>query len=598
MRTAMVIAAREVREKARLFVVCAGLALVPFAATLLPGTQGQASDVIAVVGGFLSVTLGLGIAVTLGGSTIVGDLVERRMSFYFTKPVGAGAMWLGKAAAGVFISLACFAIVAGPAFVTVRRQWTARWLGEVPPLLGAAVVIVVVFFACHALATMIRSRSPLLALDFLFATAALAGLYLIVRPLLLAAAIRTMAIIAAAVAVAVVLVLVIAPVWQLANGRSDLRRSHAALMRFLWPAVAVVLLVAGGGVAWIVHVTPADLTVEQIEQPGRGSLLLLTGKAPRRGDYQPTFLIDRAVGKVTRLAALPLWGTQLSEDGRVAVWLQPFGMWSRASLELHSTRGKTPIAITPSVSYVLSGDGSRVAAIDGTLATVYDLATGTILGSAAGFDGRTFQQMFFVTPDVVRIYEHGTTLRISELDVSARQLRRTGELPAGQWRQAVHVSRDGSRMFVPGLNVIADARTGAVLARIGMTGVMPSRMLHDGRVAILERPAGAARLRIYDREGVLRHDIALPQARRHRIAGETEEGKLLLASSGPRMVVVDAARGVIERTLEGIRGPIPQWTVDPRLIRYAAGQELAAVDAKGALVTWSVARPVPRPLLP
>lgn len=604
MKTTMIIAAREVREKARLFIACAGLSLVPFAATLLPGARGQSGDVLAVVGGFLAAILGFGIAVALGGSTIVRDLVERRMSFYFTKPVSAPAIWIGKAAAGILVSLACFAVIALPSALAARKAWAIQWLGDTEPLLIAALTIVVLFFVSHTMSTIIRSRSTLLALDFLFAIVAAAMVYLIVRPLVIGSAVDLAKMVLTAIGVAVVLVLALAPVWQLANGRSDIRRSHAALMRFLWPSIAIVLLIAGGTVAWLIRVSPADIVVSHVAQPRRGTSVIVTGQAPRAVDYHATFVIDRATGRSTRIGTPPWWGSQFSDDGRVHVWMQPVGVFSLDGLELHTTQGATGIVMSPAASFILSSDGARVAITNGKLLAVHELATGKLLASAAGLDASSRHQIFFVTPDVVRVFEYQHRLgtpapfRIFELNVRARSIRKLGERMVATPRQAASVSGDGTRMFVRGANVIADGRTGETIAEIQLENVSSSEMLFDGRVALVTHDGLVPHLRTYDRDGALRHDVPFTKVRGVWIVGETENGKLILAAHGRTMYVVNLASGTIEQTLEGVRGPMPQWSATPRLMRYAADQEFVGVDRNGKLVVWkNEGRASARPLL-
>ncbi len=594
---AWIIAAREVREKARLFLFCAALAVVPFAATLLPGTRGQSTDTIALVGRILAAIAGLGIAVTFGTS-IARDLAERRMSFYFSKPVSASAIWIGKAAAALFVSFSCFLIIALPTMLATPRRWTvpdSQWIG------GGLVAIAVLFLVSHALSTSIRSRSPLIALDFLFLLVAAGVTTLIVQPLFFGIAWVELAVFGVIVSV-VVVVLAIAPVWQLANGRSDIRRSHAALMRFLWPAVAIVLLIAGGAVAWVVNVSPEDVEIHHVAQPRRGPALLVSGIARHRFDYQASFLIDRATGGIKRLGAPIWWGWQFSDDGRVAAWLQPVGLFTMRGLELHTTKGSTGIELSPVGGFVLSGDGARVAIANGTLVSVHDVATGRILASAAGFDRRPRQQLFFVTPDLLRVTETdpridgSAPLRIFELDVRARKARKTAERTLAAPGLGVSASGDGSRMFVREANVIVDGRTGETIAQLEVPRVVFSEMLYDGRVALITKEADGPHLRTFERDGTPRHDVPFPQVRFIRIAAETEDGKLILAAHGKTMYVVDLATGVIERELPGIRGPVPRSSADPRLIRFAAGQELVGLDAKGRLIIWSTVRPTPRPL--
>lgn len=588
--TAWILFQREVREKARLFLFSAALALVPFAATLLPGTRGQGADTIALVGQFLSAMVGMGIAVALGTS-ISRDLGAGRLSFYFSKPVSASAIWVGKAAAAVFLSLACAAIIAVPAMLGGGRAWPitpAMWV------MNALATVAALYVVTHTLSTAIRSRSPLIALDFLFLVIAAAAGWLIVRPLIVGLAGDVLPVLLGAGA-AVVLVLAIAPVWQLANGRADIRRSHAALMRFVWPAIAVLLLLAGGFVAWLTHAPLEDMNDLFIEQPRRGPLVMLSGSAPRRFGYRASMLLDRSTGRVTRIDTPLWWGAQFSDDGRVAAWLSPVGLFEVRGLELHTAAGPTGILLPRMADFALSSDGARVAIANGKLISVHELATGRILASAAVFDGRSRHLMFFVEPDVLRVIEHearlgmATPLRIFDFDIRARKVRQTGERLVATERDAVGTSRDGARMFLPGVNEIADGRTGATLARLAVPNVTDAEMLHDGRVALIAREAGLYHLRTFEPDGTPRHDVVLRKPVIW-IAAEVEGGKLILAEHGKTMLVVDLNRGVIERILPGVRGPVPRWWRDPRLPLFAADQQLAAVDARGKLMFWSAGR--------
>ena len=74
------------------------------------------------------------------------------------------------------------------------------------------------------------------------------------------------------VGVAASVILAVAPAWQLAHGRTDARRGHAALSRFVWVGLGAVLLVAAGYVAWVVSADPADLReVLSVDQPANGT---------------------------------------------------------------------------------------------------------------------------------------------------------------------------------------------------------------------------------------------------------------------------------------------------------------------------------------
>ena len=597
MSAAIALFTRELRGRTRLFLSCAVLAVVPFLAALLPAARAHQDDVIAMVGGFLAIIVGAAVALAMGGSVIMRDLAERRMSFWFAKPVHPAALWFGKASAAMLTCLLSFGIIAVPAMLAGGGAWKNYWLGETSVLGVAALGIAVLFLISHAFATVVRSRSMLLALDFFFAIVAVGALLLLVWPVALGGAVEVTKWLAIGITAAVLFVLAIAPVWQLEHGRADIRRSHAAFSRFFWPGIAVVLLVAGGYVWWLVSATPDDFRgTLLVEQPARGSRVLLSGTTRRRGDYTATFLVDRATGRYERVPTPPWWGAEWSQDGRVLARLQPSGLFSMTSLELYANGRGTGIPLGLGSHFVLSDDGTRAAVSDRNTITVYDVATGRTLMSAAGFHPRSTSGFWFVTNDLLRVIEV-PPLRITQLDVRTRtktsSAPRAMSSPRGSYTTSV--SGDGTRLFIGGPNVVVDARTGEPLATIPGTYVY-ARMLNDGSVAGISYAAGAPHLQLYAPDGRRLHDLALAPSRNVWISGEIEGGKLILATIGA-MYVVDVRRGAIERKLDGITGPFPRNSVDPRLIRYAAGQELAGRQNRQFIVWTHDGRAETRPLL-
>jgi hypothetical protein len=598
MNAALVLFTSELRAKSRLFIGSAVLATVPFLAALLPAARAHQDDVVAMVGGFLAICAGTAMALTAGGSVILRELADRRMSFWFARPISPAALWFGKASAALLTCLISFGIIAVPAMLAGGAAWKSYWLGETSVLAICALAITVLFLISHALATVVRSRSVLLALDFLFAIVAIGALLLLLWPVMLGEAVEVTKWLVLAIAAAVLVVLAIAPVWQLERGRADIRRSHAAFSRFFWPGVGAILLIAGGYVAWLVSATPDDFHgTLLVEQPPHGTKVLATGTTRGRGDYTATFLIDRATGRYKRVGTPPWWGIESSKDGRVVAWLQPSGLFSGSSLELYVNGRATGIEISRASAFVLSDDGTRAAIDSGNGVTVYDTASGRMLMSASGFDSRTTASFWFVTNDLVRVIEV-PPLRITELDVRTRTKRLTGERPMSAPRGAftTSVSADGTRLFVGGPNVIADGRTGATIAAIPGTYIV-ARMLHDGGVAGISHESGVPHLHLYAPDGRRLHDLALAPARNVWISGEIEGGKLLLATIGA-MYVVDVPRGAIVRKREQITGPLPRNSPDPRLIRYGATQEFVARGKGRRLVVWKhEGRAEARPLL-
>lgn len=597
MSAAIALFTRELRDKSRFFISCAVLACVPFLAALLPAARAHQDDVVAMVGGFLALCVGSAVAVVSGGSVILRDLAERRMSFWFARPISPAALWIGKASAGLATCLLSFGIIVMPAMLSGGTAWKNYWLGETSVLAVSALGISVLFLVSHACATMLRSKSLLLALDFFLLIVSIGALLLLVWPVALGGAVVVTKWLAISIAVAVLVLLAVAPVWQLEHGRADIRRSHAAFSRFFWPGIGAIVFVTGGYVAWLISATPEDFHgTLMVEQPARGSRVLLSGTTRGRGDYTATFVADRGTGRYERVATPPWWGVEWSKDGNVLAWLQPSGLFSMKSLELYVNGRGTGIPLDFSSRFVLSDDGTRAAVGSGNSITVYDLATGGVLASAAGFDPRGRASFWFVTNDQVRAIEV-PPLRITEIDVRTRT--KTSSQPramtAPRGAYSASVSGDGRLLFVGGPNVVADGRTGEPVATIPGTYVF-ARMLNDGSVAGISYATGTPHLQLYAPDGRRLHDLALAPARNVWISGEIEGGKLMLATIGA-MYVVDLRSGTVERKLDGITGPLPRRSADPRLIRYAAGQELVG-RKNGQFVVWKhEERAEARPLL-
>jgi hypothetical protein len=592
--TAAIIALREFQERGRLFAICALLAVMPFLATLLPGVRNQRADVIGAVSSFLALAIALGSAAAFGGSTVMRDMAERRLSFYFSRPISPAALWVGKAAASILSSYVCFAIIALPSALAIRSAWPGLWLlttRQIVLLTGAGVILLFLLF--HALSSVIRSRSVLIAIDFVLLAVTAAAAVSIARPLMIGAAIDLVRILGITFGAAVLLVLTVAPVWQLAKGRTDIRRSHAALSKFLWPSILGVLAIIGGYVAWVVHPKPSDLSrLVQLRQSPGAEWFLAAGSTRGRGDYHAAFLVDRK-GGWRRIAMAPWSEMQFSRDGKVAAWFEPAGWITLNEFEIRTTRNNAGIRVNGIRPMVLSDDGSRVAVGLGEIVTVFDVATGKILASAGGFDRTLGHQMFFVSKDLVRVIEltyraTGGPFRIFEIDIPRKKVMKTGELslPVGAMFTASH---DGSRILLRRLRRVIDGRTAQTLQQLPMHDTHSAALLSDGRVVETVREGKQSRLRVHGgREIVLPIEYAA-------IAGELDPGKVIVrgvkymgwAYTGKDRVqyVVDVDRGVIDRAIPNVKSPDWGWGTDLRMIRYDA-LRLVGVDREGKLVWW------------
>ena len=602
MNATLVIAGRELREKKRMFVMAAALALLPFIIALMPAAAGQRDNAIGLAAGILALAMAWGTALVLGSTTVSREIAEKRFSFHLSKPVSPAAIWAGKSLGAIATSLLCLAIIATPASVAAWNQWRAEW----PEITGiVAIGSVVIFLISHAASTMIRSRSVWIALDFVLLAIALLAVWTMARSLLLGGGLKPLSWLSITVAALVCLALAVVPVVQIARGRGEIRQSHAALSRAFWPAVGVIFAVAGAYVLWLVMPSLGGIEPELITQSPSGNFALVAGPRAGGGGYEAAFLVDAVSGDHRRLGAPVWWGPSWSRDGRVAAFGQPHAVFPfRQTVDLYtSTGGAPPVATGLPIlgsTFVLSDDGSRVAILRGGTLSVFDLPSRRLLASASGFTRRHGQAMLFVSPDRVRVYDHErgrnsavVPLTLHELDIPSKSIVRAdiASVPVNGAR--ISLSGDGSRMLIRATGTIADARTGRPIATVPLPHLhMPySAMLHDGSVVVSTREKGAARIRIYTPDGASSAEVTIPHPRAF-VTGETAGGKLIVAGMaspgirGSAMFVIDRATAKIERTIENVRGPWLHFDADPRFAWFAAGSQLMAIDADHRVILW------------
>jgi len=265
----------------------------------------------------------------------------------------------------------------------------------------------------------------------------------------------------------------------------------------------------------------------------------------------------------------------------------------------------TAPALTAAV--VLSDDLQRMANFDQHIVSVYDVKSRVLLASVRVPLG-DWAEMFFVSPDVVRIYAAApeTSLRqfslqdvyIYEFNVPAHRLEETGRLHAVPSMGLLRVSADGSTLVVmSGGLMIADARTGAI------RGSVPASrfgryvgLLSNNGVAVVDATNDAV-VRIFDGNGQTVRTIALG---RGIAAGRAEElipGRKLLVSvrrnpiskdvaAGNDLYVVDMQSGAIERTEHNFSLHTQFWTSDPRMPAVHPSEYVIS-DRLGTIYRWN-----------
>lgn len=620
MNGTLTIAGRELRERSFVFVTAAVISLVPFIPAVLPNPRGTSPLLVVMfVGTVAAVSFTIGLSIIMGGSIVARELADKRLSFYFSKPISAHAIWFGKVLGALSTIALCFVITLTPALLVGHSEWrTGLGLSTSGSILGLVIVSITLLLVSHAVNTAVRSRSPLLALDIALLAITVAVVWLLVRTFVVNGAVALFWRVLGSIVLVVPLIIVAGGAWQVARGRTDIRRSHRELSRFFWSAMVIVLLVAAGYVTWVFSAGPRDITIEEMSSNSRADWVAVTGKADHRADYHPTFLVDVKTGRSLRLTASALKGrSEFTRSGDAVVSITPSAdMQGRGEIHLlrlndgGSDQG-TGIVASPWSVLVLSDDLRRMATFDRGILSIHDLPSKTLLASVRIPFGQ-MKQLFFVSDDLVRVYASTVWMgnphvsphevRIYEFNVTTRELVPTGSVKATAVSMFFRANANGSTLVVnerggaDGQRMrLLDGRTGAERAVINGYSPFGVAPLRDGGVAFLESRGEACFARILDAHGSLVADIPVGSKGMGGVLEAVPGSKYIAAvlrGAGARngkgwdLYVVDAQRGTIDRVEHGLVMRSQIRGDDPRYASAVAG-EYILVDAQNMLWRWN-----------
>lgn len=548
MRGFLAVARREILEKRFVFAAAAAASLIPFAVPLVRGLHGQAAtearDWIAVI---LAATFAAGLSAGLGSTVVASDLAARRLSFYFSRPLSGFGIWAGKLGAACLIALGAAAIIYAPTLAANGGHVNVIDLPRASPGTFAFAVVAAMVF-CHAAGVAIRSRSLLLAVDLLALVLLTLGAVFLTQRLAREFAMAALARATTALVVIAVVGVVAAGLVAVTRGRTDSRAAHRALSATLWGITGAGVLSLAGYAYWVLSATPRDLEEVDYALPAsRGSWVIVEG--PARGG-QPAFLLDTATGRYARAGADWRWPV-LSPDGAHAAWFDPSGpggpfevvTWKLDEPGSKPVRTKLTLAGTPQA--FLSEHGEKLATIAEGLLSVYDLATGALLGSARVAEQRTYARGFFLDRNRFRVFrptESSKSLRgltrfdILEFDLATKALTTTGAIEdVGGIAYSANPSGDRLLVREQSRLTLRDGRSGALLASLverGPAAKSLGRFLADGRIVIAVAEGRNVRIEVFAPDG--KHERTLPVPAHDRIAlgGEVAPGKLVLAAGG------------------------------------------------------------------
>jgi hypothetical protein len=580
------IARREVRERGVLLWAGLGFSLLALTFRVLPGVGGAYG-----VGELLAMLLFLAfppaVALAVGSSLLGRDLAERRLSFYFSRPLSAWTLWAGKFLGGAALVAVAFV----PCYVAFALSSSG---GLARQAFGIALLISLCLMAfAHVITTMYRSGSRLFALDLCLGavcvtlvgaqvwhlTVAGVGPVLFgAIPVALASA--TIAMMAAAAA-------------QLAHGRADARRGHIALSAAVWALAPVGLGVLALWGGWLLRVTPADVggVGNSLIAAPRGNAVFFKGSSWHgRAGFSPIFLMDGQSGSYVRLPPERVSPPVFAGDGSMAVWVAPAASWWEifnphpaaargvwvAPAVFDAGRAEPwqpelmwvvarldgggpvieehPLGLRYAVALAVDGDGRRVLVSGTSSVLLLDTASGKLLASAPL---AAVVAADFLPDGAVRCYQKETAGRggaaLIVLDWSLKDGSRVERVRvAGDARLLLLARRGDLSVVSTGVHgkAILDAATGAVRTFSYSAADSPGAalVLSNGNVAL----SLGDEVRIVSRDGT--SVVSLPlepgtqaHALREPAPAELAAGLWTLSLTKRRTVFVDAATGAVRR---------------------------------------------------
>ena len=631
MRAFAIVLGRELAERRLLALAAALLGLIPLAVPFLPLGISRAPDARSGTAIALALIVSYVLALVLGGTVLARDLSERRLGFYFSRPLTGWAIWAGKLAGGAVLAFGSGVLVLLPSLLLGDRLDPSGYWG-----LGIgrgldlwlssalwAVTVLALLLAANAIGVMVRSRSPWLLLDLLAGTLLLAAAGIVTGRLLSAWAVDAMAMAQAGLLVAAVLSFAAASAVQVTRGRTDLRRGHRLLSLTLWVLLGLSVLAFGGYAQWVLAAAPEDLeSIGGVIPAPAGEWIALEGSTGAgRGKFEPSFLLDISSGRFVRIGAQSMaWGgATFSRDGRHAVWVQASGRLLYPVNVYRIDLGRpgaepvqTPVGFSEAVPHALalSPDGRRLACIAGGRVVAQELGNGKLLLSAPVerevwererlrfLDSRTLRYYFSVSQRANREPE----LRVIDFDLDTGRAAREIRLPGSFviWG----ISPDGYRLLLRFRNLeldrteiaIADLRTGEPPAGIPMPGIGNEiALLPDGRLLASRRSRGRIELILLDGHGTELKRFEIPGVH-VRFGGQPAPGLLAVATAlgrsitdGWRSDLLDLETGALRPVGEGLYPQgwptLPPGSVGTKLFASKNGGLVRIDPATGRLHT-------------
>jgi hypothetical protein len=536
MKQALVVAARELRERWLFFPAGLALGCVPLT---LPAF-GMRPENSPFVGLLIALVLGGAATLVAGATMLARDTASSRLGFLFSQPLGWPAIWGGKWLAAVVLGGMTGLLAAIPWMAVYPapsgRSFFVLMLDLQGTVLALSWLIVLTGLA-NLGATSFLSRSVFVAFDLALLGVTVWGVRRYVPILLCGGHVgwRMTALVAA-----LGLALLLASAVQVAVGRTDLRRAHRALSLTFWGLIVAMLVGAAGQLQWVLAAGPADISyLYAWGADPAGRWIQVRGQSRRSPCLDAAFLVEAPSGRYVRLRgpsdlletdplpSIPFLAFA-ERAGRAARWSTGSDRASTV-LEVFDLSSSTPRVSRVRLEGVaepqwrtllrLSPEGTTALLVGASaFASLFDTTSGRRLATADVPRGSFAGEALFTSETGARIwlYDGDNARHVLDLAKGIDPKWSDFSIPpsasGGDWRfRGVMPVPDGSRVvsFDDGVR-LRDGTTGALIATL-VEGARwrHAGLLADGRIVVAAASEGRTWLSLFDRDGTPLREVEL-----------------------------------------------------------------------------------------
>lgn len=514
------VARRELVERKNVFIAALVAGFVPYLIQLLRASGGNngadARDLTVVM---LVGLIGPALAVLLGATIIARDLAERRLGFFFARPLSSNSLWFGKLVAALLTITIGTLLVCLPVAAVHGLKWAQSW--ELPTkqaLQIFSLLLLGAFFAAHTISTFARSKSAWVVADVALLLVTVSVGFASFKMAVRTSSLQTLEWVTAAAVAAAFVTAISAGAWQLARGRTDRVASHRALSMALWGGLLLSAALLYGFMTWYVSADARDISlVAQFRTDSKNDWMYVEGRVAHRApDYYPSFLFNRRDGRQVRGLSSFRDEVRIMPDGTAALVLVsevtkagPMQTLHTVDLTKRDPRlTATDIAGRDLAGMIVSPSFRRVAFHTHKALVVYDVPSGRLLASypASSRTKSTFVDEDRLLTCTVAGEGVAALLRVAELNVAQKSSRVLVQLPAiyGDRRVLWSSLEPSTRRLLIASDPHDTAPSGmrATIVRLidGSTGaVLFEKSIQSGRgVRPLFLPNGAVAYTVYD----------------------------------------------------------------------------------------------------